>query len=54
MSLIRIIILSLILIFGHLQIVFADDDSEKNIVEKAKEINQEIKSKLYYNHFILP
>ena len=45
MSLIRIIILSLILIFGHLQIVFADDDSEKNIVEKAKEINQEIKNK---------
>jgi hypothetical protein len=45
MSLIRIIILSLILIFGHLQIVFADDDSEKNIVEKAKEINQELKNK---------
>ena len=45
MSLIRIIILSLILIFGQLQIVFADDDSKKNIVEKAKEINQEIKNK---------
>ncbi len=45
MSLIRIIILSLILIFGHLQIVFADDDSEKNIVEKAKEINQELENK---------
>ena len=45
MSFIRIIILSLILIFGHLQIVFADDDSEKNIVEKAKEINQELKNK---------
>ncbi len=45
MSLIRIIILSLILIFGHLQIVFADDDSKKNIVEKAKEINQELENK---------
>ena len=45
MSLIRIIILSLILIFGHLQIVFADDDGKKNIVEKAKEINQELKNK---------
>ena len=45
MSFIRIIILSLILIFGHLQIVFADDDSEKNIVERAKEINQELKNK---------
>ena len=38
MNFIRIIILSLILIFGHLQIVFADDDDAKNIVDKAKEI----------------
>tara|TARA_B100001750_G_scaffold122856_1_gene97539 strand:- start:49 stop:567 length:519 start_codon:yes stop_codon:yes gene_type:complete len=45
MSLIRIIILSIILIFGHLQIAFADDSNEKNIVESAKEINQEIKNK---------
>ena len=43
MSLIRIIILSLILIFGHLQIVFADDDSKKIITEEniSSEIGQE-------------
>ena len=45
MSLIRIIILSIILIFGHLQIAFTDDTNEKNIVEAAKEINQEIENK---------
>ncbi len=45
MNFIRIIILSLILIFCHLQIVFADDDDAKNIVDKAKEINQELENK---------
>ena len=44
MNFFKIVILGIILFFSA-QIVFADNTEEKNIVDKAKEINEDIKKK---------
>tara|TARA_Y100000590_G_scaffold185421_1_gene211248 strand:+ start:1505 stop:2005 length:501 start_codon:yes stop_codon:yes gene_type:complete len=44
MNFFRILFLIIFLIFST-QVVFADDDETKNIVEQAKDINQKIKKK---------
>ena len=44
MNFIKIIILGIILFFSS-QTVFAENHEEKNIVDQAKEINEELKKK---------